>query len=77
MRETRTAESGVVSRDGSFSRHGSFYRMWIIRLLAMMLVAFSVFLGACNQGAQPAEEQPAEEEPAGQQVPQEEEGEED
>ena len=77
MRETRTAESGVVSRDGSFSRHGSFYRMWIIRLLAMVLVAFSVFVGACGQQVQPEEDQPAQEEPAGTEEPQEEEGESD
>ena len=73
MRETPTAQSGAaVSRDGV-----GFYRTWIIRPLAMMLVVFSVFLGACGQGSQPEQEQPEEEDPAGQQVPQEEEGEED
>ncbi len=71
MRETRTAESGVVSRDGSF------YRMWIIKLLAMVLVAFSVFVGACGQQVQPEEDQPAQEDPAGTGEPQEEEAEED
>ncbi len=72
MRETRTAESGAaVNRDGSL------YRMWIIRALALMLVAFSVFLGACGQQAQPEEDQPAQEEPAGTAEPQEEEGESD
>ena len=73
LRETRTAESGAMSRDGSF------YRMWIIRPLAMMLVAFLVVLGACGQDqeVQPEEEQPAQEDPAGQQEPQEEEGESD
>ena len=71
MRETRTAESGVVSRDGSL------YRMRIIRALAMMLVAFSVFVGACGQQVQPEEDQPAQEEPAGTGEPQEEEGESD
>ncbi len=71
MRETRTAEGGALSRE--ISR----YRMWIIRALAMMLVAFSVSLGACGQQAQPEEDQPAQEEPAGNEEPQEEEGESD
>ena len=71
MRETRTAESGVVSHDGSF------YRMWVIRALAMVLVAFSVFVGACGQQVQPKEDQLAQEEPAGTKEPQEEEGESD
>ena len=73
MGETPTAASGAaVSREC-----GGFYRKWIISPLAIMLVAFSVFLGACGPGAQPEEEQPAEEDPAGQQEPQEEEAEED
>ncbi len=71
MRETRTAERGAVSRDVSH------YRMWIIRALAMMLVAFSMFLGACGQQVQPEEDQPAQENPAGTGEPQEEEGESD
>ena len=73
MRETRTAQSGAMSRDGSF------YRMWIIRPLAIMLVAFFVVLGACGQDqeVQPEEEQPAQEDPAGKEVQQEEEGESD
>ncbi len=71
MRETRTAEGGAAIRDGSF------YQMWIIRALAMMLVALSVFLGACGQQVQPEEDQPAQEEPAGTGEPQEEEGESD
>ena len=70
MRETRTAESGAVSHE-----FGSFYRMWIIRALAMVLVAFSVFVSACGQQVQPEEDQPAQEEPAGTAEPQEEEGE--
>ncbi len=53
------------------------YRVWIIRALAMMLVAFSVSLGACGQQVQPEEDQPAQEEPAGTGEPQEEEGESD
>ncbi len=71
MRETRTAESGVVSRDGSL------YRMRIIRALAMLLVVFSVSLGACDQQVQPEEDQPAQQKPAGTAEPQEEEGEAD
>ena len=73
MRETRTAESEAVSRDGGF------YRTWIVRSLAVVLVAFSVFVGACGQDqeAQPEEAQPAEENPEGNKVPQEEEGESD
>ena len=74
----RTAESEVVSRDGGF------YRTWIVRPLAVVLVAFSVLVGACDQDqeaqpeeAQPAEAQPAEEDPEGNKVPQEEEGESD
>ena len=70
--ETPTAESGAaVSRDDSF------YWMWIIRPLAMLLVALSLFLGACGQQVQPEEDQPAQEDPAGTQQPQEEEGESD
>ncbi len=53
------------------------YRVWIIRALAMLLVAFSVSLGACGQQVQPEEDQPAQEEPAGTGEPQEEEGESD
>lgn len=46
--------------------------------LAMLLVAFSVSLGACGQQeVQPEEDQPAQEEPAGTGAPQEEEGESD
>ena len=71
MSETRAAERGAVSRDISL------HRMWIIRALAMMLVAFSVFLGACGQQSQQEEDQPAQEEPAGNEEPQEEEGESD
>ena len=73
VRETRTAERGAVSREVGL------YRMWIIRALAMMLlVAFSVSLGACGQQeVQPEEDQPAQEEPAGTGEPQEEEGESD
>ncbi len=71
MRETRTAESGAVSREVGP------YRMWIIRALAVMLVACSMSLGACGQQVQPEEDQPAQEEPAGNEEPQEEEGESD
>ena len=73
MRETRTAGSEAVVRDGSF------YRTWIVRPLALVLVAFSVFVGACGQDqqVQPEEAQPAEEDPGGTRVPQEEEGESD
>ncbi len=71
MRETRTAESGAVSREMSL------YRIWIIRTLAMVLVACSISLGACGQQVEPEEDQPAQEEPAGNQEPQEEEGESD
>ena len=72
MSETPTAVSGAaVSRDGSL------YRMWIIRVLAMLLVTLSVFLGACGQQVQPEEDQPAQEDPAGTGEPQEEEGESD
>ena len=72
MSETPTAVSGTaVSRDGSL------HRMWIIRALAMLLVALSVFLGACGQQVQPEEDQPAQEDPAGTGEPQEEEGESD
>ncbi len=54
------------------------YRKWVVRALAMMLVAFSVSLGACGQQeVQPEEDQPAQEEPAGTGEPQEEEGESD
>jgi hypothetical protein len=53
------------------------YRKWGVRALAMMLVAFSVSLGACGQQVQPEEDQPAQEEPAGTGEPQEEEGESD
>jgi len=53
------------------------YRKWGVRALAMMLVAFSVALGACGQQVQPEEDQPAQEEPAGTGEPQEEEGESD
>ncbi len=59
------------------SREVGLYRMWIIRALAMLLVAFSVSLGACGQQVQPEEDQPAQEEPAGTGEPQEEEGESD
>ena len=51
--------------------------MWVIRALAMLLVAFSKFLGACGQQAQPEENKPAQENPAGTEEPQEEEGESD
>jgi hypothetical protein len=61
MRQTRTAESGAVSRNGSF------YVMWIIKALAMMLVVFSVFLSACGQEAQPKKNQQAQGNTAGQQ----------
>ena len=71
MRDARTAESGAVRR------YGSLYRMWIIRVLAVLLVVFSVSLGACGQQVQPEEDQPAQEEPAGTREPQEEEGESD
>ena len=43
----------------------------------MLLVALSLFLGACDQQVQPEEDQPAQEDPAGTQEPQEEEGEPD
>ncbi len=43
MRETRTAESEAGVRDGGF------YRTWIVGPLAVVLVAFSVFVGACGQ----------------------------
>ena len=71
MRERQPAESGTVTREVGL------YRMWIVRALAMMLIAFSVFLGACGQQVQPEEDQPAQEEPAGTGEPQEEEGESD
>jgi hypothetical protein len=61
MRQTRTAESGARSRNGSFSV------MWIIKTLAMMLVVFSVFLSACGQQVQPKKNQPAQEDTAGKQ----------
>ena len=61
MRQTRTAESGARSRNGSF------YVMWIIKTLAMMLVVFSVFLSACGQQVQPKKNQPAQEDTAGKQ----------
>jgi hypothetical protein len=61
MRQTRTAESGARSRNGSFSV------MWIIKTLAMMLVVFSVFLSACGQQVQPKKNQPAQEDTAVQQ----------
>jgi hypothetical protein len=68
MRTTRTAESGVTKCDGSFSK------LWTIRTLAVMLVAFAVILGACDQLGQPNENQQAQEDTAGQQQPQGEEG---
>jgi hypothetical protein len=66
LRETRTAEGGAVSRASGF------YRMWTIRMLAVMLVVFCGFLGACGQQGQPKENQPAQGNTAGQ--PQEEGG---
>ena len=68
MRTTRTDKSGATSRDGSF------YKLWIIRTLAVMLVAFAVFLGACGQQGQPKENRPAQVDTAGQQQPQEKRG---
>src|ERR671910_679120 len=68
MRTTRTAESEVTNREGSFSK------LWIIRTLAVMLVAFAVSLCACGQQGQPKENQPVQEGTAGQQQPQGEEG---
>jgi hypothetical protein len=61
MKQTRTAESGAISRNGSF------YVVWIIKTLAMMLVVFSVFLSACGQQAQPKKNQQAQGNTAGQQ----------
>jgi hypothetical protein len=49
------------------SRNGSFYRMRIIRTLAVMLVALSLLLGACGQQGQPKENQPSQGNTAGQQ----------
>jgi hypothetical protein len=48
--------------------------MWITRTLAVMLVVFCVFLGACGQQGRSKENQPAQENTAGQQQPQEETG---
>ena len=64
MKEPRTAQGEAASRNDDTS-----YRRWIVRLLAMMLVALSLLLGACGQQVQPAQE-----DPTGTAVPQEEEG---
>ena len=61
MRQPQATCSGAVCCDGSF------HRRWIVRVLAVVLFVYSLFLGGCGQPPQPKEGQSGHEDSAVQQ----------